>query len=155
MLKDDDIHKEQLMQVFMDYFVKSLELLSTFCKWNASFFQVHVQSYYLALSRVLYNVYRVTASTSSVEPNHKINKRVFNTMRFLLSYDRVEKQVSIMHNWSQLNRAHLLKQTAFDLRIARQRCSNGATTNAGNNDEQDLNEYGDGEIIWTALNDNL
>lgn len=136
MLKDDQKHGEQVMHEFMDYCVKPYHLLDNLKEWNASLIWGQVQAQYPCLSKVLYNVYRAPASTAGVERNHKVNKRVLNNLRCRLSDDRVEKQVSVAHNKSQLDRERTHKRLPFDLFIARDRATAGT-------EEVDVTETGE------------
>ena len=52
-----------------------------------------------------------------------MNKRVLNHLRCRLNDDRVEKQVSVAHNWAQLDRDFCRKRSAFEGYIARLRQS--------------------------------
>lgn len=144
------------MSEFMEYCVMSLKLLSSIHKWKALLLRGQVQAFYFALSGVLYNVHRNQASTSGVERITKMNESMINQLRCQLNDDRVEKKPSIAHNWCQLNGTHLGKRSAFDMRIARQRCNDSVTNNTCVDiNEHEVNENGDKKIAETAIGDSL
>lgn len=75
---------------------------------------------------VIYNVYRAPASTARVEGNQKTNKRLLNPIYCRMSDDRVEKRMSIPHNWALLVRAEVRKRLKFDVPIAHGRFADGS-----------------------------
>lgn len=59
---------------------------------------------YLCLSATLYEVYRPPLSSSGIERNHKVDKRVQTARRGSLVEGKVEKQVAVAHKKCQLGR---------------------------------------------------
>lgn len=62
-----------------------------------------------------------------MERNHKINKRVLNSLQCRLSHNGVEKQVIVACNWAQLERLVTRKRNEFYLRPADQIISKRST----------------------------
>lgn len=63
-----------------------------------------MSGFYPKLSVVLIEIYRAPSSNGGVERNHKVGKRVMSQLRCRMNETNVQKQVSIAHNNTQINR---------------------------------------------------
>ena len=149
LLQDDTKHGEKLMHEYLDFCVKPHPMFEKLTKWHPSLVWGQVEPYYPTLSRVLYNVFRAPASTSGVERNHKVNKRVMSSLRCRLGEGRVEKQVSVTHNSGQLKRDTDSKRTHFEEIIARRYVSaqEGEGANADHAEQTDSRQAQGGESV--------
>lgn len=66
--------------------------------WKPRLIWGQVQSSYPHWSKILYNIFRAPESTSGVDRNQKLNKRVFSSLRCRMGEGNVERQASVAHN---------------------------------------------------------
>lgn len=105
LISNDNDHHKNILEEYMSYCVAPSSVLDELKSWHPRLYWGQLKSEYPTLGPLLSNLYRAPASTSGVERNHKVNKRVMSTLRCRLSDKKVEKQVSVCHNSSQLTRS--------------------------------------------------
>lgn len=103
-LGEGDEHALDLMKEFMEFSVAPQPLLLSLKEWHPRLLWGQAQLQYPALTKVLCEVYKAPASSAGIERNHKVNKRVHNSRRGRLGDGKVERQVAVAHNTSQLAR---------------------------------------------------
>lgn len=62
-----------------------------------------MQLAYTELSKVMFNIRRIPASTSAVEGNHKVNINFQNSLRCKVDVLRMENQISVVYKNSHIS----------------------------------------------------